>query len=132
MGFTPIRVLAIGLLLAAPAIAETRYETSEDYGHERRATGDYDDAGTFSMKPGLGFTASPTSFLLGIEGDYRIADPVSVGALGEFGIGDELTIVTPVLFARYWPNLGRMIDPDLSAIQPYAHVGVGFSYWDAN
>ena len=130
MGFSPTRVLAIALLLAAPAGAQdrdNRYDTRDvpaDVG--------YRDEGTFSLKPGLGFTAGPTTLLLGFEGDYRVAEPFSVGLLTEVGIDDDLTIVSPQLYARYWPDLGEMIDPDVSFIEPYVHLGVGFTWWDAD
>ena len=92
----------------------------------------YRDEGTFSLKPGLGFTSSPTSLLLGFEGDYRIAEPVSLGLLTEVGIDDDVTIVSPQLFARYWPDLGELIDPDVAFVEPYAHLGIGFTWWDAD
>jgi hypothetical protein len=133
MGFSCTRLLAIAVLLAAPASAQTRpYPPDMTTDEREEQTGANGDEGTFSLKPGLGFTASPTSLLLGFEGDYRVADPISLGALTEVGIRDHLTIVSPVLFARYWPNLGRLIDPDLSPIEPYLHLGLGFSYWDAD
>src|SRR5262245_7183103 len=119
MGITPIRALVIALLLAAPAAAQ-------------RPEGGYGDEGTFSLKPGIGFTAGPDTLLLGFEGDYRIADPVSVGLLTEVGIDDDITIVSPQLFARYWPNLGELIDPDVAFIEPYVHLGIGFTWWDAD
>ena len=126
MGFST-RLLAIAVLLAAPSAAEDRYDdTTAD------RSGGYRDEGTFSLKPGLGFTSGPTSFLLGFEGDYRIAEPVSIGLLTEVGIDDDVTIVSPQLYARWWPDLGEMIDPDVAFIEPYAHLGLGFSWWDAD
>src|SRR5262245_57760208 len=125
MGFSPTRVLAIAVLLAAPAVAETNYDTNKDYAGEAG----YSDEGTFSLKPGLGFTASPTSLLLGFEGDYRVVEPISLGLLTEVGIDDDFTIVSPQLFARWWPDLGSMIDPDVAFIEPYLHLGMGFGWW---
>jgi len=133
MGISCTRALAIALLLAAPAGAQTRPYPPEMTADERdERTAHYRDEGTFSLKPGLGFSASPTAFLLGFEGDYRIMDPISIGAMAEVGIGDDVTIVSPALFARYWPNLGELIDPDLAALEPYVHLGLGFSHWDAH
>ena len=119
------------MLLAAPAAAQSKkYGTTDDY--NRQGGGGYRDEGTFSLKPGLGFTASPTSLLLGFEGDYRIAEPFSMGLLTEVGIDDDFTIVSPQIFARWWPDLGDLIDPDVAFIEPYAHLGLGFSWWDAD
>jgi hypothetical protein len=131
MGFSLTRVLAIALLAASPAVAQTNYHT-EDTREDTRSGGGYRDEGTFSLKGGLGFTAGPTSLLLGFEGDYRVLEPVSLGLLTEVGIDDDVTIVSPQLFARYWPDLGEMIDPDIAFIEPYLHLGVGFSWWDAD
>ena len=126
MGFTHVRVLAIALLLAGPVVAE-----SNDYDRDGGGAG-FRDEGTFSLKPGIGFTLGPDTFLLGFEGDYRIIEPVSVGLLTEVALDDDVTIVSPQIFARYWPDLGEMIDPDVAFIEPYLHLGMGFSWWDAD
>jgi opacity protein-like surface antigen len=129
MGFARTRVIvtAITILLAVSAGAQTNDDTDTDYGNAG-----YRDEGTFSLKGGLGFMASPTSLLLGFEGDYRITEPVSLGLLTEVGLDDDVTIVSPQLYARYWPDLGELIDSDLAWIEPYLHLGVGFSWWDAD
>ena len=125
MGFSLTRVLAIAVLLAGPVAAQ-------DDDHRDGGGAGYRDEGTFSLKPGLGFTASPTTLLLGFEGDYRVMEPISLGLLTEVGIDDDVTIVSPQLFARYWPDLGEMIDPDVAFVEPYVHLGIGFSWWDAD
>ena len=115
MGFSLTRVLAIVLLFAVPVVAQ-----SNDYDDDRDGGGaGFRDEGTFSLKAGLGFTSSPTSLLLGFEGDYRVMEPVSVGLLTEVGLDDDVTIVSPQLFARYWPDLGELIDPDVAFLEPY-------------
>jgi len=129
MGFRHTCVIALTMLFAVSAGAQKHYDTTQD---RSSSSGGYRDEGTFSLKPGLGFTASPTSLLLGFEGDYRAAQPFSVGLLTEVGIDDDFTIVSPQLFARWWPDLGDLIDPDVSFIEPYLHLGVGFSWWDAD
>jgi opacity protein-like surface antigen len=131
MGFSLTRVLAITVLLAGSAAAQTDYPEDRRTSSEGGGAG-YRDEGTFSLKPGLGFTASPDTFLLGFEGDYRVAEPFSLGLLTEVGIDSDLTIVSPQLFARYWPDLGELIDPDVSFIEPYLHLGIGFTWWDAD
>jgi hypothetical protein len=134
MGFTLTRVLAIAVLLAGPVLAQTgpTNEPSRESENGGGGGAGYRDEGTFSLKPGIGFTSSPTTLLLGFEGDYRVIEPVSIGLLTEVGIDDDLTIVSPQVFARYWPDLGEMIDPDIAFIEPYLHLGVGFSWWDAD
>src|SRR5215813_2299465 len=100
MGFSlTTRVLAIVLVLAGPAAAQSHRTESND------GNGGYRDEGTFSLKAGLGFIADPSSFAMGFEGDYRVMEPVSVGLLTEVGLDDDVTIVSPQLFARYWPDL---------------------------
>jgi opacity protein-like surface antigen len=118
-------VLAIAVLLAGPVAAQ-------DDDHRDGGGAGYRDEGTFSLKPGLGFTAGPTTLLLGFEGRLSGHGAVSVGLLTEVGLDDDVTIVSPQLFARYWPDLGEMIDPDVAFIEPYLHLGVGFSWWDAD
>src|SRR5262245_2516093 len=127
MGFSLTRVLAIAVLLAGPVVAQ-----SNDYDDRDGGGAGFRDEGTFSLKAGLGFTSSPTSLALGFEGEYRGMEPVSVGLLTEVGIDDDVTIVSPQLFARWWPDRGEMIDPDVAFLEPYAHLGIGFSWWDAD
>ena len=131
MGFRLTGVLTIALLLPLPAGAQSRWDYDDDSSYDPESAG-YRDEGTVSLKGGLGFTAGPTSLLLGFEGDYRIMEPISLGLLTEVGIDDDVTIVSPQLFARYWPDLGEMIDPDIAFVEPYVHLGIGFSWWDAD
>jgi hypothetical protein len=132
MGFSLTRVLAIAVLLAGPAVAQTDYPEDRSSSSDEGGGAGYRDEGTFSLKAGLGFTASPEALLLGFEGDYRVAEPFSLGLLTEVGIDDDVTIVSPQVYGRYWPDLGELIDPDVAFIEPYAQLGVGFTWWDAD
>jgi Outer membrane protein beta-barrel domain len=127
------RSLAIAVLLAAPAGAQSREypsDLSSDYGQDDSGGGaSRDGAGPFSLRGGLGFSAGPTGFLFGLEGDYEVVDQISLGANVQVGVGDDVTIVSPSLFARYRIDLAG-IDESLSDVEPSLRLGVGFTHWD--
>jgi hypothetical protein len=104
-------------------------EMTSDYGEEPSSRSDLDEAGPFSIRAGLGFMASPTAFLLGFEGDYMVADQVSLGGLVELGLDDDRIIVSPVAYGRYWFDLGQY-EAELEPLVPYLQAGLGFTWWD--
>src|SRR5688572_29421934 len=83
--------------LAMSASAQTRYDTDTDY--EQPASRNM--AGPFSLRAGIGCTSSPTTFLMGFEGDYEVAEQFSLGVHVQLGLDDDDTIVSPVAYGRY-------------------------------
>ncbi len=80
-----------------------------------------------SVQTGLGFTADPEAFLLGIEGDFQVNRNVSVGSTVQFGLDDRFTVISPTLHGRYWFEFpGR--DEILQRLRPYVQLGAGFTY----
>jgi outer membrane protein with beta-barrel domain len=113
-----ITVGVVCLALATSAGAQTRYEESSHSG----------PAGPFSLRTGIGFTSSPTTFLMGFEGDYEVVDQFSLGAHVQLGLSDDYTIVSPVFYGRYRIDLSG-INPSLAPIEPSIRAGLGFTYW---
>ena len=132
-----MRAISTGLLLLCLApMASAQGDWGDDrYGTDPYATRASDttdgDAGRFSLRTGLGFTADPETLALGFEGDYAFHDNFSAGVLLQLGIDDDMTIVSPVAYGRVRGNLGG-IDPDLRAIEPFAQLGLGLTYWDVD
>ena len=83
--------------------------------------------GPFAVQAGLGFTADPDAFLLNFEGDYRLDDALSVGAMLHLGIDDDFTIVSPAAYVRYSLDLTGF-NADLSKLTPFVQAGLGLTY----
>src|SRR5262245_22139035 len=115
--------ITTGLLCVALAIsasAEATYD--DDYGRSG-------PAGPFSLRTGIGFTSSPTTFLMGFEGDYEVVDQFSLGAHVQLGVADDDLIVSPVAYGRYRFDLGQF-NEDLAPVEPSIRGGLGFTYWE--
>jgi hypothetical protein len=123
--------LGIAVALLSAGATAARAQSRSDYDKEAAGRGYDDEAGPFSIRMGLGFMADPTAFLLGFEGDYRVADQVSLGGLVHLGLDDDLTMVSPVAYGRYRFELGQY-DQDLEPVVPYLQAGLGFSWWDVD
>jgi opacity protein-like surface antigen len=136
MGISLTRVCAMAALIAAPVAAQTRdrdypSEMTTDYGQEHQASSSksHSSASPFSVRTGIGFTSSPTTFMFGVEGDYEIAPQFSLGANVQVGLDDHKTIVSPTAFARYRFDLGQL-DEQLAPLEPSIRMGVGFTHFD--
>jgi hypothetical protein len=102
------------LLIGAPALAE---------GYE-------DDLAGWAIRTGIGFTASPETFLMNFDGEYRFASNVAVGAAMQIGVKSGLTIVSPVAYARYIFSLDGASSETVRRLEPYVQTGLGLSYWN--
>ncbi len=81
--------------------------------------------GHAAVKGGLGFTLSPTDFLLIFEADYFLSDHIAVGPLLQFGVDDDPFIFAPTV------NFQAMFDiPDLEIVKPFVQGGLGVAYMD--
>jgi len=106
-------------------------QMNSDLGQESASRGSADEAGPFSIRTGLGFTADPDAFLLGFEADYMVAGQFSLGGLVHVGIDDDYTIVSPVAYGRYRVELGEY-EAALEPVSPYLQAGLGFTWWDVD
>ncbi len=88
-----------------------------------------DAGGPFSVQAGLGFTADPDAFLLNFEGDYRLGDALSAGAMLHLGLDGDFTIVSPAAYVRYSFDLSEM-NTGLRDLTPFVQGGLGFTYID--
>ena len=81
-----------------------------------------------SIEAGLGFTADPDSFLLGIALPWELSHEVSVGPLVQLGFDDDYTLVLPSINARYSFDLSTNDHAELRRLRPHVDLGVGFAY----
>ena len=100
-------LICLGLLLAAPlgALAQSRGQDE-----------------TVSLRGGVGFTADPGAFLLGIDVPFRISENVAMGPSMQLGLDDDSTF-----FAPTWSGEFRLPIENTNAV-PYFHAGLGAAY----
>jgi hypothetical protein len=79
--------------------------------------------GRATVKGGLGFTSSPTDFLIALEGSYFLTNDLAVGPLFQLGIDDDPFIFAPSLNVRYLFDLRG-----LPRLRPLAEGGIGLVY----
>src|SRR5262245_41994470 len=79
--------------------------------------------GHWSVRGGIGFTASPELFLMALEGDYQLFQNFGVGPLVQLGVTDEELLVAPTVNAQYAFNI-----PRLDRLKPFIQGGLGFVY----
>jgi hypothetical protein len=77
-----------------------------------------------SVQAGLGFTASPTDFLLALELDWFVTNNFAVGPLLQFGVDDH-----PFIFAPTFDFMG-MFDIGDSPVKPFVQGGLGLAYYN--
>jgi len=83
-----------------------------------------DGRSRWSVATGIGFQASPDSFLLGFEADYALSDEVSVGGAMQLGIDGDFVVVSPFAYGRY----GFRLKNGLAKVRPYVQGGLGLTY----
>jgi hypothetical protein len=120
--------VAGGLLETAIASAQVHSSSSEN-----RSPGDpiSDPGGPaegWSARAGIGFTDSPTTFLVNLEVPYAFNEWIAVGPMFQLGLDDDYTIAAPTLNVTVkYPDLpGRALE----RVLPYAFAGLGFAVID--
>jgi opacity protein-like surface antigen len=98
---------------------ESRSRTQDTTSHGPALTG-------WSGKFGIGFTASPDSFLMNFEAPYRFDRWVSAGPMIQVGLDDHDTIVAPT--ANVTVTIPDLPGEDFDAFHPYGFAGMGFAY----
>ncbi|HLG21022.1 MAG TPA: hypothetical protein VI895_14570 [Bdellovibrionota bacterium] len=87
-------------------------------------------AQTLSMGGGLGFTLSPDLFLMGVEGHYFVHQNIAVGPLLQFGVDDNIFLLSPSLNVR---GVFDLPAPGFAKrVKPFVQAGAGLSYIDVD
>lgn len=81
-----------------------------------------------SLEAGIGFSADPDSFLIGIALPWEITNEISVGPLVQFGLDDDFTIIAPTMNARYSFDFSSSDHAELRRVRPHLEFGAGFAY----
>ena len=115
---TKSSLLIVLLIALSPGIALAQSSATETQ---------RDAGGPFAVQAGLGFTADPDAFLLNFEGDYRLDDAFSAGAMLQLGLDDDFTLVSPAAYLRYSVDLSDY-NEDLRNLTPFVQGGLGFTY----
>ena len=131
-----IGTLTLGLAVGAAAQDLDPWDTPEPErrrSYDRGATtgGDLREERPLSARFGMGFTADPSTFLMGLEVDYHLMRAFSVGTQLHLGFDEDHSLVAPVAFGRYHLygsdfEFGEFVD----RMNAYGHVGLGINYQD--
>ncbi|MBI4600573.1 MAG: hypothetical protein HY721_01295 [Planctomycetes bacterium] len=73
----------------------------------------------------IGFTASPGTFLMALEGSFPLTRAFSLGPLVQLGVADDPVVVAPTINFR-WAFF--LPPPDLDRLRPFAQWGLGAAY----
>lgn len=84
------------------------------------SAGEHGEDETFSVRAGPGFTASPTTFLMGVDVPFAVTKNVALGPSFQLGVDDDTTF-----FAPTWNVEFRL---PLEDVTPYAYGGAGLGY----
>ncbi len=77
-----------------------------------------------SLRAGMGFTASPGTFLMAFEGDFFVSRSLSLGPLVQLGVSDDPVIVAPTLNFQWMFDLPS----GMQRLKPFAQWGLGAAY----
>ena len=114
-----------GFALTVSLIAGISAPKAEEFSYSDRSR-----TGTFTSGAAFGFTLDPDLFLFGVEGDYFVHHNIAVGPMVQFGMDDDVFLLSPTANVRGVFDLptygfGRRI-------KPFGQFGVGFSYVDVD
>ena len=87
-------------------------------------------AGRWALEGGIGFTASPTTFEIGVAAFYGINSHFSIGPVVQFGVSDRNTIIAPTANLRYSFNLPGAKSEFARRFEPFLEGGLGFAWVD--
>ena len=112
----PLVLLAVAIVAtAASASAQARHKLVPP---EERP---------FSVQGGMGFTADPSGFMIGMEGDYRFHADWSFAPRLRISFDDDILLVAGTGNLRYWFDLTDFgaESPDFT---PFLQAGIGGTY----
>ena len=85
-------------------------------------------ASLWTIGGGLGFSATPTTFVLDGDAAYALDEHMSIGPRIQLGFSDDTTLVTPTLNFRYAFDLNLSPDPSARKLTPFLQAGIGLGY----
>ncbi|MEE8474148.1 MAG: hypothetical protein V3T01_02280 [Myxococcota bacterium] len=85
-------------------------------------------AGLWTIGGGLGFSATPTTFVLDADAAYALDEHMSIGPRIQLGFSDDTTLVTPTLNFRYAFDLNLSPDAAARKLTPFLQAGIGLGY----
>ncbi len=124
---------ALALWFVSAAMLPAGCHTAPDHGKDldlgfvEQQTSAAPEGGVNAALPvGVGFTSSPTTFLMSVAGDVPVADQVTLGPSFQLGHANDWTLVGVTSQAKYHFEL----EGDASRWTPFVQGGVGFLYLD--
>lgn len=88
-------------------------------------------SGATRMPIGVGFTAGPTTVMIGAALDFPMDDNLTIGPALQFGYDSDQQIFAPVAQVKYQlPGTMRDEESGVDRLRPYVTMGVGLAYID--
>jgi hypothetical protein len=85
----------------------------------------------FSVAGGIGFTGSPSTFLMQFDGLYHFDRNLAAGPSLQIGVDGQITIVSMSADGRYTFQLAGPEDP-ASKLEPFVTGGLGFTHYSVD
>jgi opacity protein-like surface antigen len=82
----------------------------------------------FSVGVGIGFTASPDSFLMQFQAPYDFGNGFALGPQLQLGLESGFTLVGATLDGRYSFDLSYHRNDFVSRLEPFVSLGLGLAY----
>lgn len=120
------RPLGPALLLACAAMVATAGAPAMAQSSSARKPEAAREDFPISLRAGLGFTASPETFLMTFEAPVELRDYWSVGPLLQLGVADRRLIVAPT-FNSQW-GIHPFSEGGLRELRAFVQAGLGFAY----
>ncbi|HNR99118.1 MAG TPA: hypothetical protein PKX48_07845 [Planctomycetota bacterium] len=83
----------------------------------------------WGVKGGVGFSADPSAFLMGLEGDYAFTREFRAGPLLQIAASDRRLIVAPTANFRFYLPI-EDAPAAVERLNPFVQLGLGFAYVD--
>ncbi len=124
----PVAAL-LGVCAAMLSITLPGSSSAQDWGGEsdlQSGSSGLEPPTGWSLRTGIGFTASPDTFLMNFEAPYAFDRWVSAGPMLQVGLSNDDTIVAPTLNATV--TIPDLPGESLDRLHPYGFIGIGFAY----
>jgi hypothetical protein len=116
------RIVVAALFLAAIVCAAANDPSAPGFPARDNAA-EYD----WGIRGGIGFTADPEAFLMGLEAEYSLTRDLRIGPLLQIATEDETTIVAPTANLKFLVPMPENAK-GLARLHPFFQGGLGFAY----
>lgn len=117
--------LLTGCLTAALVLCLVGPAAAQEQGSEWDSSS---DEGGVGLRAGIGFTADPGTFLMGIGFPLQMSKSFAVGPHIQFGLDDDRVILSPGAQLEFSFDTSGAKDPVVRRLSPYVQLGISAVY----